>query len=696
MPRGVAKAKDGDVDKKGKGVGKVVVGKRSRKMRGGGEFTDYCNSFIDDNPPTEARKNVKDMFENLKIIIMSIKTPYVYRPIKVSPETNKKNEALEIIRMVLDDGIDGIDNNKLKIFLVYISFNKDNIISIYQEKKDKEDASVLKEGVVINDESIRKLFQNILFLKIYKLFKEFADISSAVTIISDIQIKKASYGREEERDYAYPPSKDAARSSEDTQNVNRVGRRLTSDIQNKERTPKSALNVGWEQKEESRRTDPVNALRSKTNEKGNTRGDISDDESEDDFNIVGDAKSALMVLINDNTNGAIDGSIYKKLEKIKNNLNEDDEFEKYIQKVLNDLLFQKINDILDLLDKSSNTKAEIETFLLRVDDEKIREEIEGYKKDINQNFSTIDERKRTSKKEKIVNAKDELIRLFSIFRPKIKRYIQLLNTQTEPDDTKSSQQDYTRGLNISKDLSLFGISEPLNSNQTSLTTLPPLKSTDSTLLSQFVINDGNQKKLAVAEELKERYKKDMSEIDIILKEKDTYLDQQKIKDRVIILFTNIITLAFKILKFKKINEIEKDLSILDNYTTTSSNLIFSNMNRHVQEHYSNPATEHIVIQRTTDKINLLKTLFNNFNMFFSGNLNKLYKNNSFDKIWEAEGGQPQKPPTAKEPKNNKPKESTKTPKPKEPTKTPKPKEPTKTPKPKEPKNNKPKEPAKDP
>ena len=50
MPRGVAKAKDGDVDKKDKGDGKVVVGKRSRKMRGGGEtFKEYCEEFVKGN-----------------------------------------------------------------------------------------------------------------------------------------------------------------------------------------------------------------------------------------------------------------------------------------------------------------------------------------------------------------------------------------------------------------------------------------------------------------------------------------------------------------------------------------------------------------------------------------------------------------------------------------------------------------------
>ena len=742
MPRGVAKAKDG-VEKKGKEVGKVVVGKRSRKMRGGGNFNDYCNKFIMryGNKFVNAKKHIIETFEKLKTIIGNFK-PVPKLQIQDSDEKRGKKSALEKIERILKKKetkyiIDAINNDELKDLLAYISTNETKIKDIINEDEDED--------------IIDRLCKDILFIKIYKLFTEFLDISTSVTKIYSIQIAtKKEDDIQQDREAHTRQSSIKSSGSEIT--LNRSEEQLNpNDILNADNVvgnwfdPQTIQDRENEQRITSTKRSKIFTRKSKRftkktlqpnrasviQQKGDllqgdasrvnvssshepiqsesSNPDVSDDESEDDFDIVGGAKSTLMELILENTKKAKDSSKYKKFEEIKNNLNEDDEFEKYIKKVLNDLLFQKINDILDLLDSRDHTKEKIEDFLLRVDDETIREETKEYNQYINQSFQEIEKRIKDSKREHINNAKDELIRLFSIFRPEIKNYIQLLGSQTEPDDTN--------GSNISQESPvLLGILNPLNSPPSTLTTLPPLKGADSSFSSKLVINGSNQKKIVVSEKLKERYEKDMLNIDNILREKDTYLDQQNIKQRVIVLFQNIIIMAFKILNFKKITEIGKELSILENYTNTSSNLIFSDMNRQVPLYYSNHEKENFTIIKTTTKINSLQVLFNNFQIFCYDKLNILYKNNETDKIWEAEGGQPQKQPTAKEPKPKEPtktpkamklakepnaKKPTKTPKPmklakepnaKKPTKTPKPKEPTKTPKPKEPKNNKPKEP----
>jgi hypothetical protein len=858
MQRKVAKAKDGNVGKNNKGDGKVVVGKRSRKMRGGGEnFKQYCERFVLDNKREfdEAKTRIIKNFIILNTIIGAFTPKFKYQ-IGDSDEKKDKKSALSKIGKILIKKdtkyiIDAIDNDELKNLLAYISTNEEKIKDKIGEDKDED--IIDKIGEDKDEDIIDKLCKDILFIKIYKLFTEFLDISISVTKIFSIQIatEKTSKNDEEKTKQTIEMLKDTPRmqttfldagwsknvdtrslQQTDPQQESQTSLLLTTDDVNKDsnrsetnrrkssiyvskskpvlhlqgtREPaknldmtkdkgvlttiaeqKAALtepiiydkettireftnirylltntpqykrivsyydslskeninendvrtiiaNIFWKtydnvikyfegehnidkihpfildlsiknvEKNHKSNIDTIKSLSAIDDTKKDemiqyvtdaknlsltynemykkilekylgylVSNSISDEESGEDDNLVEEAKKTLMMLINDNTKKATDDSIYKKYEKIKDDLDEKDEFENYIKIVLKDLLFQKINDILDLLDSRDHTKEKIEDFLLRVEDDIIRKEIEEYKQTINQKFSTINAREKNSKMELIVNAKNELIRLFSIFRPEIKNYIQLLDSQTEPDDTNGSQDPPT----------LFGIHDALNSPPNSSSIFPPLKGADSSFSSKLVINGSNKTKIAVSEKLKERYEKDMLEINNILREKDTYLDQQKIKERVIVLFKNIIIMAFKILNFKKINEIGKDLSILENYITTSSNLIFSNMNIHVRQHYSNFETEHYTIIKTTNKINLLQVLFNNFQFFCYDKLNMQYRNNETDKIWEAEGGQPQKQPTAKEPK---PKE----PKPKEPTKTPKAKEPsakvpTKTPKPKEP------------
>jgi hypothetical protein len=241
MPRGVAKAKDGNVGKKDKGDGKVVVvGKRSRKMRGGGEnFKKYCEDFVNDKKGKfdEAKRLVKSMFNNLYYAIdkIDIKGKWgVTTALVTNVEKVNRRDALQIILKILkktndDDeeeanvsnahtqesasttakaegkkeeaavkGIQGIDNKDLKTLLNYINMYKTSIITSYKKliKGEAKDINGLDafnstdSTIMIDEDNIKKLFQNILFLKIYKLFSEFKDIS-AIEIISNIQIEKA-------------------------------------------------------------------------------------------------------------------------------------------------------------------------------------------------------------------------------------------------------------------------------------------------------------------------------------------------------------------------------------------------------------------------------------------------------------------------------------------------------------------------
>ena len=176
MPRGVAKAKDGGVDKGdgkkvgkkddkvvGKVIGKVVgkgVVKRSRKMRGGDDnFNNYCNNFI---------MKYYSVFVNAKVHIIE-----TFKKLKVQMQDSDEKSALErILKKETKYIIDAIDNDELTNLLAYISRN---------EKKIKD---------IINDDEdiIDRLCKDILFIKIYKLFTEFLDISTGVTKIFSIQI----------------------------------------------------------------------------------------------------------------------------------------------------------------------------------------------------------------------------------------------------------------------------------------------------------------------------------------------------------------------------------------------------------------------------------------------------------------------------------------------------------------------------
>jgi hypothetical protein len=240
MPN-VAKVKDGNVGKNNKGDGKVVVvGKRSRKMRGGGEtFKQYCEKFVLDHKGKfdEAKSFVKDMFNNLYYAIdkIDIKGKWGSSIFVTNAEKVNRRDALQIIFKILkktddendkqkgkDDeeeldsittskkektnvkgilGIDGINNTELISLLNYINLNMKNIITSYTKIKTTDIKKINKleqfnKEIHFDENQLKTLFKYLLFLKIYKLFSEFADIS-VVEIISNIQIENAGDKGEE-------------------------------------------------------------------------------------------------------------------------------------------------------------------------------------------------------------------------------------------------------------------------------------------------------------------------------------------------------------------------------------------------------------------------------------------------------------------------------------------------------------------
>lgn len=191
MPRGVAKAKDG-VEKKGKEVGKVVVGKRSRKMRGGdgGAFGKYCKLFIEKNLTSfnDYKSYIKEKFKKIKEIIDANeknKTKiFGFQTKRFKSDTRKEQEIIITdINLMINDSennkylFDKITPEKLISVLKYI--NEDFILV---------DRKTTYEKNGINNDILQTLYKNLFFLKIYKLFEEFANISEKTEISFDIQI----------------------------------------------------------------------------------------------------------------------------------------------------------------------------------------------------------------------------------------------------------------------------------------------------------------------------------------------------------------------------------------------------------------------------------------------------------------------------------------------------------------------------
>ena len=190
MPRGVAKAKDGNVGNKDKGdeVGKVVVGKRSRKMRGGGEtFKEYCEEFVKKytGKSTEFKIFILTTFKSIENIIVDDKTLQTTGPGK-SIERRRQINATKYIKSMTNE------NNHAPYIFDKITF--ENLIEVLSyidgDFKNPKRKAFYTKGNITND-ILQTLYKNIFFLKIFKLIEEFKLISQKEEITSEITIEKA-------------------------------------------------------------------------------------------------------------------------------------------------------------------------------------------------------------------------------------------------------------------------------------------------------------------------------------------------------------------------------------------------------------------------------------------------------------------------------------------------------------------------
>ena len=186
MPRGVAKAKDG-VEKKGKEVDKKEVDKkevvkkdvvkkdvvkRSRKMRGGGSFKEYCNKFLEEGTNKDSFNNAKEYakkYFNLMTIEMNKKDLTKWG--RASSEQKEKLKILDYINITKED-----NDSKL-----YDSINNLKEVLEYIQK--------IPNLSIINEYNSKELCKHILFIKIYKLFLNFKELASTEPF-SSISIDK--------------------------------------------------------------------------------------------------------------------------------------------------------------------------------------------------------------------------------------------------------------------------------------------------------------------------------------------------------------------------------------------------------------------------------------------------------------------------------------------------------------------------
>ena len=186
MPRGVAKAKDG-VEKKGKEVDKKEVDKkevvkkdvvkkdvvkRSRKMRGGGSFKEYCNKFLEEGTNKDSFNNAKEYakkYFNLMTIEMNKKDLTKWG--RASYEQKEKLKILDYINITKE-----VNDSKL-----YDSINNLKEVLEYIQK--------IPNLSIINEYNSKELCKHILFIKIYKLFLNFKELASTEPF-SSISIDK--------------------------------------------------------------------------------------------------------------------------------------------------------------------------------------------------------------------------------------------------------------------------------------------------------------------------------------------------------------------------------------------------------------------------------------------------------------------------------------------------------------------------
>jgi hypothetical protein len=736
MQRKVAKAKDGNVGKNDKGDGKVVVGKRGRKMRGGGEnFKQYCEDFVNGKKGefTEAKSFVKDMFNNLYYAIdkIDIKGKWGLTMVLETnvDKVNRRNALQKILKILkkTDDendkqkgkddeeeldsittskkektnvkgilGIDGINNTELTSLLSYINLNKKNIITSYTKIKNTDIKKIngldqFNKEIHFDENQLKTLFKYLLFLKIYKLFSEFADIS-VVDIISNIQIENAGDNGEGR------PTRTREGSTDTMENKSLVNGRGWNEGKTKSTTNASTPNSDETGNRSSKKVrnqydegntlllpDKEDTMVSLLNEqKDVANGKISPIANQQIFVDKGNEiwydieKKTFNV---DTTN--IDSELTKLMEKKEVN-----QFDELVINMIKNLVINVREAVSNLLDIEDHTLIgiatliiKIETFITTIVQDKIESEIERYVNTIITNYN--DEPNHLNVIDLIKKAGEKAIILNNIYIKQLNIYLEFLKQQKGQDDPKRPQPESTDGSNIQQDPSnphLLEKQNPLNVSRSHLALLPPLQNKDSelfSLLDTLTINDVNKKKIETANKLKTKYKEDIKYIKNLLDKQTTYYKEQNYMEIVKKLFDYNIVTAFKILNFDTLTNVDNEILLLENFQRDKTNVIFRDMKIQIQDHFTDGSDPS---KRGLKLINSLQITFNNFNMECYSSLITLIKNNNTYNIWGGKVGGQSRKSQRKEHINNADamkKVPTKTPKAKEPTKTPKANKPTK-------------------
>jgi hypothetical protein len=185
MPRGVAKAKD-SVEKKV--VVKKDVVKRSRKMRGGGSFNEYCKTFLNANN-TKYNADIDIIKDNLKNLHTNIK------PLRSGLKSISDTALISEFRRLVNDKT---YENNIPSDLKIVNFKYDNVV--YSLDKQIKFLNIMLSEIpnyqgnsgnsdeIIKDEDINILTKKIIFNIIYKLFYHFKQICDKYSKVGDIDL----------------------------------------------------------------------------------------------------------------------------------------------------------------------------------------------------------------------------------------------------------------------------------------------------------------------------------------------------------------------------------------------------------------------------------------------------------------------------------------------------------------------------
>jgi hypothetical protein len=177
MPRGVAKAKDGGVDKKKSVVKKDGVKKdgvkRGRKMKGGGGFKEKCSAFFD-TYKDDYNTAIKYIDTKLTELILEAKDGKDVLYYRARNATNTHKLRLSVINSIIK-----IENEKI-YKIKYEAFTENMIRIAYEDLYDLLNNINLYEEKKITPKikDDEKFYKNIIFCKIFTLMLDFKYLCS--------------------------------------------------------------------------------------------------------------------------------------------------------------------------------------------------------------------------------------------------------------------------------------------------------------------------------------------------------------------------------------------------------------------------------------------------------------------------------------------------------------------------------------